>query len=213
MTKAYNDLPRFGEPVLETKKVRDLLSKITDPKLDAAKQTICITAGYKDNFAAAVNFLTESVTPLTKGLAHNIAEVQIGQDGRNPRGGNGRHGRGCYSGSGGRYQGPGRGRGGRGRFQGSRYAPQGRGRGARYVPYIQPQDWMQMSQEEQQSVLTTRGTLCQIESVVTDPQDQFSTVSTATGMTQPPPVITNISQVSATTHAPSGSAFGGRAAY
>jgi hypothetical protein len=45
LTKAYNDLQRFGEPVIETKKVRDLLSKITDPRLDAAKQTIRITLG------------------------------------------------------------------------------------------------------------------------------------------------------------------------
>jgi hypothetical protein len=33
MTKAYNDLQHYGEPVLETKKVRDLLAKVTDPRL------------------------------------------------------------------------------------------------------------------------------------------------------------------------------------
>ncbi len=82
------------------------------------------------------------------------------------------------------------------------------------MPYIQPHDWVNMSQEEQQSILTTRGTLRQVESAVTDAQDQFSMVSTTAGMTHPPPVITNISQVSSTLHAPaSGSAFGGRAAY
>jgi hypothetical protein len=36
LTKSYNDLQCFGEPVLETKKVRDLLSKVTDPKLESA---------------------------------------------------------------------------------------------------------------------------------------------------------------------------------
>jgi hypothetical protein len=66
LTKAYNDLQRFGEPVLEAKKVRDLLVKITDPRLEAVKQTVKITAGYKYNFAAAVNFLAESVIPLSK---------------------------------------------------------------------------------------------------------------------------------------------------
>jgi hypothetical protein len=40
LTKGYNDLQRYGEPVLEAKKVRDLLSKITDPKLESAKQAI-----------------------------------------------------------------------------------------------------------------------------------------------------------------------------
>ncbi len=57
----------YWEPVLETKKLRDLLSKIQDPKLEAAKQTICITAGYKDNLAASVNFLAESAPPPNKG--------------------------------------------------------------------------------------------------------------------------------------------------
>ncbi len=42
LTKAYNDLQCYGEPVLEAKKVWDLLSKITDPKLESAKQAIRI---------------------------------------------------------------------------------------------------------------------------------------------------------------------------
>ena len=215
MTKAYNDLQRFGEPVLERKKVRDLLSKITDPKLDAAKQTIRITAGYKDSFAAAVNFLAESVVPLAKGASRNIAELQTSRDGRGPSSRGGRHG-GHARYTGGRHPSPGRGRGGRGRFQG-RYAPRGRGRGARHIPYIQPQDWANLTHEEQQSVLTTRGTLRQVESLMTEAQDQLSTFSAVTGITNPPPpapVITNISQVSAATQASvPGSAFSGRAAY
>jgi hypothetical protein len=40
LTKGYNDLQQYGEPVLEAKKVRDLLSKISDPKLESAKQAI-----------------------------------------------------------------------------------------------------------------------------------------------------------------------------
>jgi hypothetical protein len=75
LTKAYNDLQCFGEPVLEAKKVRDLLVKITDPKLEAAKQTVKITAGYKDNFAAAVNFLAESIIPLPKSTNRSIMDI------------------------------------------------------------------------------------------------------------------------------------------
>jgi hypothetical protein len=36
LTKSYNDLQRYGEPVLESKKVRDLLMKILDPNFPTA---------------------------------------------------------------------------------------------------------------------------------------------------------------------------------
>ncbi len=52
-----NDLQSFGELVLESKKVWDLLTKITDPKLEVAKQTVHITKCYNINFEAAINFL------------------------------------------------------------------------------------------------------------------------------------------------------------
>jgi len=67
MTKAFSDLHRFREPVIESKKVQDLLSKISDPKLEAAKQTIHITLGYRENFAA-MNFLAQSVVPLSNNI-------------------------------------------------------------------------------------------------------------------------------------------------
>jgi len=75
MTKAYNDLQRYGEPVLENKKVRDLLSKITDPRLESAKQAIRINEAYKNNFSMAVNFIAQSVEPLEKAQRRTIAEV------------------------------------------------------------------------------------------------------------------------------------------
>jgi hypothetical protein len=218
MTKAYNDLHRFGEPVLESKKVRDLLTKISDPKLEAAKQTIRITAGYKDNFAAAINFLAESVTPLTKNTTRQIAETQSHRDGTRS---NARGGRQQGRGRGGRfpnqYSPPGRGRGGRGRSTG-RFNPRGQGRGARYVPYIQPQDWANMSTEEQRGVLSHRSTLQrQIEVVDTD----IDHVSQVSGITNPTAQVTpgnnaptpgaNINQVSTSSQATQ--PFGGRAAY
>ncbi len=114
---------------------------------------------------------------------------------------------------------PGRGRGGRGLTSG-RYNPRGRGHGARYVPYIQPQDWANMSQEEQREVLNNRGTLChQVEIVdAALDQDQASQVS---GITNPtahgthgytPAVTASINQVSQSTSSQS-APFGGRAAY
>jgi hypothetical protein len=42
LTKSYYDLQCFGKPVLKSKKVRDLLTKISDPKLESAKQAIRI---------------------------------------------------------------------------------------------------------------------------------------------------------------------------
>jgi hypothetical protein len=46
---------------LESQKVRDLLAKVTDPKLESAKQAICINPQYKNEFNMALNFLAESV--------------------------------------------------------------------------------------------------------------------------------------------------------
>jgi hypothetical protein len=66
LTIGYNTLQRYGEPVLEAKKVRDLLSKISDPKLESAKQAVRINAQYKNNFDLAINFLAESVETLDK---------------------------------------------------------------------------------------------------------------------------------------------------
>ncbi len=76
LTKGYNDLQRYGEPVLEAKKVRDLLSKISDPKLESAKQAVQINAQYKNNFDLAINFLAESVETLDKSKVRMVAEKQ-----------------------------------------------------------------------------------------------------------------------------------------
>jgi hypothetical protein len=46
--KEQRSLPhRYGEPFFEAKKVRDLLTKITDPKLGSAKKAVRINLQYK----------------------------------------------------------------------------------------------------------------------------------------------------------------------
>jgi hypothetical protein len=76
LTKGYNDLQRYGEPVLEAKKVRDLLTKISDPKLESAKQAIRINPQYKNSFDLAINFLAESVETIDRSKPRMIGETQ-----------------------------------------------------------------------------------------------------------------------------------------
>jgi hypothetical protein len=92
LTKHYNTLERYGEIVSEETKVRNLLRKITDPTLEAAKQAIRINEDYKSNFALAANFLTSSITPLAKGRDRNVSSVKQNKDGK--RRGHDRGGRG-----------------------------------------------------------------------------------------------------------------------
>jgi hypothetical protein len=113
LTKGYNDLQRYGEPVLESKKVRDLLSKISDPKLESAKQAVRINPQYKNSFSMAINFLAESVDPLPKAGTRMIAEINFTSGRHNTPHQRGR-GRGNFPQRGPhRYHG-GNGRGGRG---------------------------------------------------------------------------------------------------
>lgn len=145
-TKAYNGFQHFGEPVLESKKVQDLLNKISDPKLEGTKQTVKITPGYKDNFAAAINFIAKSAMPLSK-ISRLIYEVAQQEEPKNFARGTRyqERGRGCFHHGGGRNAG----RGERGRGRGRSGARGGRGIGGCHVPYITPQTWATMSYEEQ----------------------------------------------------------------
>lgn len=77
----------YGELIIETKKVRDILSKISDSRLDLMKKSVFITLGYRQNLAAAITFLAESVIPLTKVNPRQIKEIQ--REGKN-------RGRGTY---------------------------------------------------------------------------------------------------------------------
>jgi hypothetical protein len=70
--EAFLELSRYGEPVLETKKVRDFLSRINAPELAAAKQQVRATPALLANFQKAANFIALSVTPI------KIASREIG---------------------------------------------------------------------------------------------------------------------------------------
>jgi hypothetical protein len=77
----------------EETKVRNLLKKVTDPTLEAAKQTIKVNEHYKSDFSAAANFLASSVTPLSKHRDHNISSLGRNNGHQGGQGGN-NHGRG-----------------------------------------------------------------------------------------------------------------------
>jgi hypothetical protein len=70
--EAFLELACHGEPVLETKKVRDFLSRINAPELAATKQQVKATPTLLANFQEAANFIALSVTPL------KIASREIG---------------------------------------------------------------------------------------------------------------------------------------
>jgi hypothetical protein len=204
LTKAYNDLQRYGEPVLESKKVRDLLVKITDPKLESAKQAIRINVTYKNDFALAVNFLSESVDTVDKNETRVIGEVNQSNNnhtnnnrgGRfphntsNTRGGQRNHtGRGYYRGT--RTQGGfgrgGRGRGGRGRDASSRHNTNS---------YVPPAEWQAMTQEQRQAFLQARA-VNRIHAITTNGM-WYDDVSAISHPTTPFPVPAQIAQVAHT---------------
>jgi hypothetical protein len=62
--EAFLELSQYGEPVLESKKVRDFLLRINAPELAAAKQQVHATPTLLANFQDAANFIALSVTPL-----------------------------------------------------------------------------------------------------------------------------------------------------
>mmetsp|Transcript_6983 Transcript_6983/g.10172 ORF Transcript_6983/g.10172 Transcript_6983/m.10172 type:complete len:493 (+) Transcript_6983:2497-3975(+) len=184
LTKHYNTLERHGEFTSEETKVRNLLRKITDPTLEAAKQTVKVNEQYKTNFAATANFLSSSVTPFAKGRDRNVSSFSRNSN----RGGGGRPG-----GRGNQYPGRGRGRGtqqqggsyqqgggyqGRGRG-GRSYQHGGRGRGGRGGRYnntntshVSPDEWSRMSREQRDQVLDSRGTRRNVEEVSVLQQSQ-----------------------------------------
>ena len=196
MTKSYNDLQHFNEPVLESKKVIDLLSKITDPKLESAKQVIKINQQYRNDFVLLVNFLAESVETLDRGKTCMISEITQarGGAGRNQGGrfgcnnrGRGRGGGRNHSNQGQGHQNVGYGRGGQG----------GRGRGGRNSDsasiYIPPAEWNAMTSEQKQAFLQTRA-LSRIQALTsslhTVPDDVSAITNITTGN-----VPANIAQV------------------
>ncbi len=110
LTKAYNDLEHYGEGLT---------------KLEGAKQAVQINPQYQEDFTAAVNFIAESVEPLSRQNPWNIAATNTTN--LNQMQGNQGHGRGCHN-----IQG--RGHHYRGGYQG-RNAPYDQQRGGRYGNY------------------------------------------------------------------------------
>jgi len=218
LTKHYNTLERYGEFTSEETKVRNLLKKVTDPTLEAAKQTIKVNENYKTNFAAAANFLASSVTPLAKGKERNVSGLgRVPTRGGGRAGGRNQHnggrgkGRGWQQGGG--YQGRSRGgrwnqHGGRGRGgRGGRYPP-ANGNGTGNTAYVTPDEWSRLSRDQRDAILDARGTRRQVSEVI------------VTQMQPPPSVVhgggnpnTNISVVTTETPAASqaGTQFGRQA--
>jgi hypothetical protein len=60
-TQAHSDLKRYGEPVPETKKVKDFLDGITEPSLQPVKYTIAGFPNLMNNFTEASNYIGQIV--------------------------------------------------------------------------------------------------------------------------------------------------------
>lgn len=144
LTRSYNDLQCFGEPVLESKEVWDLLAKISNPKLDSAKQAIWINVDYKNDFSMAINFLAERVETVDLNKTHNISGIQQGNYEHFNRGGRGNRGRGHHSGrhnnQNGRCNHGGNGRGGGQRGRGHTNGANNGGRSVSTNTYIPPSE-------------------------------------------------------------------------
>ena len=166
LTKNFDMLEERNEFLTDTRKVRILLKGITDHRLQNAKDFVIGTPSMNNSFTNASNYLSQ-VLPSRRSMnaTRNIAEAGRGGRGFHGRGrgrrgrGFGRGGRGFGRGFGGRY-----GRGSYGRGSNFRGGRGGRGTysastGASntndndWIPY---RDWMAMSYDERQSILSNR---------------------------------------------------------
>ncbi len=146
------------------KKVRDFLRRINAPELNAAVQQVKATPTLLADFQQAVNFVALSVTPLkqnqrnigainrqqqprregttisfdTQSTALSITDITRVARGRGNRGRGGRFVRGA---------------------RGGRIGQRGNGRGGRVsTGYYSPNDWAQLTREQQERILTQHGT-------------------------------------------------------
>jgi hypothetical protein len=62
--QAFLELERYGEPVLEAKKVRDFLTRIHAPELQAAVQAVRASDALLGDFTATANFISLSIQPV-----------------------------------------------------------------------------------------------------------------------------------------------------
>lgn len=145
-TQAHADLKRYGEPVAETKKVKDFLDGITEPSLQPVKFTIAGFPNLMNNFTEAANYISQIVDLNRKTESITRQVSAIGGRGGRGYGGRGRTQgeRGGRGGRGGRGRGRGRGRGGRGNT-----SPNA-GR------WITSDQWHSMSEEEREAIRNER---------------------------------------------------------
>jgi hypothetical protein len=54
-------LAKYNKPVPESKKVRDFIEGITDPKCESIKLTVLSNPMYMNDFATTVNFIAGAI--------------------------------------------------------------------------------------------------------------------------------------------------------
>jgi hypothetical protein len=146
-TQAHSDLARYGEPVPETKKVKDFLDGITDSTLQPVKYTIAGFTHLMQNFHEAANYIRNIIYLNKKSeySSRSISSTSSGRDG-------GRWARGAGRGRGREREG--------GRFNNGRGRGRGRGRGGRNPNnpgrWISADEWSNMAEDEKETIRNAR---------------------------------------------------------
>jgi hypothetical protein len=142
--KAHNDLERLSEPIAESKKVKDFLDNLTDPRMQMAKTAVMGDAARMQDFTATQQYLKtvyETIKTSSTRTPRNVGG--LGTEDQD----NGGRGRG--RGRGGKKDG-GRGRGGRGGKKGGK--AQERVRHGHYGK----EEWDALTEDERKKVVELR---------------------------------------------------------
>jgi hypothetical protein len=175
--ECYLELARYNEPVNESKKVCDFLTRIKASELQAAVQQVRATPDLAASLTSAANFINLSVVPL-KQNTRNVRGVtsqdqakaknnQNSNQSQDNKGNNDRAGRG-------------KGRGWRGGGRGGRGRSPAAGRGTTQTGYYSKQDWSALTRDQQMQVLEVRGTKCSISGVEVSQDDAASSITEMT---------------------------------
>ena len=143
-TQAHADLKQYGEPVPETKKVKDFLDGITDASLQPVKFTIAGFPNLMNNFTEASNYIGQIIDLNKKNDAITRSVSAVFADGQNRLPDDAYKGRG--RGSGGRG-----GRGGRGRGRG-----RGNGKAQNAGHWISSDEWASLPEKEKETIRNQR---------------------------------------------------------
>lgn len=148
LNAAFEDLAQAGEELTTSRKVRKLLTGITDPVLAHAKTQVLATPHLKNDYTQAMNFIAEfaDTSESMRTRTRNISSMSRdgGGRGQQGRGGRGRGRSGRFG------RGRGRGRGGRGRGA-THFDPSNPGK------YYDYNAWLTFTPEQQQQVRDARG--------------------------------------------------------